>query len=400
MKPILHPQMVEAVRLTRSGNLGAATALLQRMLRTRAAPSSATEGPRAQGARLRCVPGLLDVPIEPVEAPILLRTNSDGGIGAALPGARRPRAYSPAVTTEVPPDGERFVSASFTSQAGSRAYKLYIPSSYCGKPLPLVVMLHGCTQSPDDFAAGTRMNTVGEERAMFVAYPAQPKSANGSKCWNWFNPGDQQRNCGEPSLIAGITRQIARDYAIDTRRIYVAGLSAGGAAAAIMGRAYPDLYAAVGVHSGLPCGAARDLASALAAMKQGSPGAASPSNCSSAIPRSGCLAPTIVFHGDKDTTVHPHNGTHVIEQLKAAQPAELRQVTQCGQVPGGHAYSRTRHLDAADRAVLEMWVVHGARHAWSGGSSAGSYSDPLGPDASREMARFFLEHVHPAAPSP
>ena len=399
MKPILHPQMVEAMRLTRSGNLGAATAVIRRMLRARAASGPANDDRQAQTSPLGWVAGLLDAPTKLVAVPVQGRAQLDGGIGATLPGVRLPRAYSPAVSPKVLPDAERFVSASFTSPAGSRAYKLYIPSSYCGKPLPLVVMLHGCTQSPDDFAAGTRMNSVGEERAMFVAYPAQPASANGSKCWNWFNPGDQQRNCGEPSLIAGITRQIVRDYAIDTRRIYVAGLSAGGAAAAIMGRAYPDLYAAVGVHSGLPCGAARDLPSALTAMKRGSPGVASPSNCSSTIPRSGCMAPTIVFHGDKDTTVHPQNGLHVIEQLKSAQPAELRQVTQNGRVTGGHGYSRTRHLDAANRAVLEMWVVHGASHAWSGGNAAGTYTDPLGPDASREMVRFFLEHAHPAAPS-
>ena len=257
-------------------------------------------------------------------------------------------------------------------------------------------MLHGCTQSTDDFAAGTQMNIVAEERSFFVAYPAQSKSANGSKCWNWFNPGDQQRDRGEPSLIAGITLEISRDYAIDPKRIYVAGLSAGGAAAAIVGASYPDLFAAIGVHSGLPCGAASDLTSAFSVMQQGNPKASSRLPQSSTFHGHGRLVPTIVFHGDKDTTVHPRNGHHVIEQSRSNGLGELRSVTQLGHVAGGRSYSRTSHFDASGRAVLEMWVVHGAGHAWSGGSPTGSYTDPHGPNASREMVRFFLEHSHPS----
>ena len=319
-----------------------------------------------------------------------------GRIGVTLSGAPRSSERSPSDAPGVLPRGGRFLTATFTEQAGTRAYKLYIPSTYQGQPLPLVVMLHGCTQSADDFAAGTRMNLVAEERAFFVAYPAQPKSANGSKCWNWFNPGDQQRDRGEPSLIAGITRQISRDYAIDPQRVYVAGLSAGGAAAAIMAATYPDIFAAVGVHSGLPCGAANDLASAFSAMREGTPRASNRLHRSAGFHGHGRLVPTIVFHGDKDVTVHPRNGNHVIEQSRSIGLGELRSVTQRGHVTGGRGYSRTRHFDASGRAVLEMWVVHGAGHAWSGGSPAGSYTDPLGPDASREMVRFFLEHSHPA----
>ncbi len=294
------------------------------------------------------------------------------------------------------PEGARFVSGSFAAEAGSRAYKLYIPSRHRGEPAPLVVMLHGCTQSPDDFAAGTRMNALAEEHTYLVAYPAQTAAANAQRCWNWFSPGDQRRGQGEPSLIAGITRQILRDYVVDPRRVYVAGLSAGGAAAAVLGVTYPDLYAAVGVHSGLACGAARDLPSAIAAMRQGIVAPQQPPGGPAA---RGCrrILPTIVFHADQDGTVHPRNGDQVIAQAKAKAAAGLQTRTERGQVPGGHAYSRTLHTDPGGRTVLEQWVVHGAGHAWSGGSAAGSYTDPRGPDATREMLRFFLEHPHPTA---
>jgi poly(hydroxyalkanoate) depolymerase family esterase len=254
-------------------------------------------------------------------------------------------------------------------------------------------MLHGCTQSPDDFAAGTRMNALAEERTCLVAYPAQAASANVSKCWNWFKPGDQQRGQGEPSLIAGITRQVMRDYAVDGERVYVAGLSAGAAAAAIMGMTYPDLYAAIGVHSGLACGAASDLPSAFAAMSQGEAVALR------GLGRDRRTVPAIVFHGDRDSTVHPRNGDQVIAQSASAATGLYTRVDH-GQVPGGHAYSRTVHSDAHGQTILEQWVVHGAGHAWSGGSPAGSYTDPRGPDAGQEMLRFFLEHRSAQAARP
>ena len=253
-------------------------------------------------------------------------------------------------------------------------------AGYCGEPLPLVVMLHGCTQSPDDFAAGTRMNELAEEQSFLVAYPAQSPSANSSKCWNWFNADDQLRDTGEPSLIAGITRQIIDEFAVNPTRVYIAGLSAGGAAAAIMGSAYPDLYAAICVHSGLACGAAKDLPSAFSAMRQG--GSPPPE-------RHARPLPTIVFHGDRDNTVSPLNGDQVIAQSKAGM--KLHQTISRGQSAGGISYTRTVQSDGSGSPVLEQWVLHGAGHAWSGGSPAGSYTDPRGPDASREMLRFFLE---------
>jgi poly(hydroxyalkanoate) depolymerase family esterase len=261
-------------------------------------------------------------------------------------------------------------------------------------------MLHGCTQSPDDFAAGTRMNALAEEHTCLIAYPAQAASANASKCWNWFNPGDQHRGQGEPSLIAGITRQVMRDYSVDPERVYVAGLSAGAAAAAIMGMTYPDLYAAIGVHSGLPCGAASDLPSAFAAMRQGEAVAVSGSGTASIARGPRRLVPTIVFHGNRDTTVHPRNGDQVIAQSRATTMTDLQTTVQHGRVPGGHAYSRTLHAGASGQTILEHWVIHGAGHAWSGGSPAGSYTDPQGPDAAREFLRFFLEHRHAQAARP
>ena len=283
------------------------------------------------------------------------------------------------------PDGARFEERSFTNDAGTRPYKLYVPSGYAGGPAPLVVMLHGCTQSPDDFAAGTRMNELAEEQGFLVVYPGQPKTAHPQRCWKWFSAGDQQRGKGEPSLIAGITRAVMAEFSIDPARVYVAGMSAGGAAAAIMGSEYPDLYAAVGVHSGLACGAASDLPSALSAMRGGG---AVPARTRTAI------VPTIVFHGDRDATVHAANGEQVIAQQIRG---DLRAVVTHGSSEAGIAFTRTAHTDEAGREWLVHWSLAGAGHAWAGGSPAGSYTDPRGPDASREMLRFFAGHARRAA---
>jgi poly(hydroxyalkanoate) depolymerase family esterase len=303
---------------------------------------------------------------------------------------------------EVVPTGGRFVERSYTNQAGTRSYKLYIPSGYIGQEVPLVVMLHGCTQSPNDIAAGTRMNALAEEHIFLVAYPAQAQGANMNKCWNWFKASDQQRGRGEPSLVAGITRQIIDEYSVADGRVYVTGMSAGGAMAAIMGEAYPDLYAAVGVHSGLAPGAAHDMPSAFAAMSQG--GAAAPRRdipTATDAGRSARIVPAIVFHGDHDKTVHPRNADHLLEHYCTAKTTASRDAVDSptprgtvrqGQVRGGHAYTRTTYRDAGGRAIVERWTVHGLGHAWSGGSSSGSYTEPKGPDASAEMVRFFNQH--------
>ncbi|WP_426615311.1 extracellular catalytic domain type 1 short-chain-length polyhydroxyalkanoate depolymerase [Bradyrhizobium sp. McL0616] len=381
----------EATRLTRAGQLTEATALLQRMFKGEYAPAAQS-----------LTPQLIDLP-GGVSPTVDLKSNRVGRADLKAPAttARRHRPlfertkdgtwlglrgakHAPASITDIVPEGTKFIDGTYSNDAGSRTYKLFIPSGYQrGQPHSLVVMLHGCTQSPDDFAAGTRMNFIAEEQNCLVVYPAQPRGANPSKCWNWFRAADQRRDEGEPSLIAGITRQVMRDYSIDPKCVFVAGLSAGGAAAAIMGATYSDLYAAVGIHSGLAYGAASDMPSAFTAMRQGGKGARPAA--------AGPMIPTIVFHGDRDTTVHPDNGALVVEMAIGATKTQKK--VHRGQIPGGHGYTRTTHVDG-QREILEHWNIHGASHAWSGGSPAGSYTDGDGPDATKEMLRFFLEHPH------
>jgi poly(hydroxyalkanoate) depolymerase family esterase len=374
----------EATRLTRSGRLAEATALLQRMLRGENAPDAVHTVGSPVLAAGRELP-TIDVKANAAETRVRpSRRHTSANLAKNFRGlglGRSPRRAPPSMA-DIVPDGTSFVEGTCKNAAGSRAYRLFTPSGYHGQAIPLVIMLHGCTQSPEDFAAGTRMNFIAEEQTCLVAYPAQRAEANQAKCWNWFRPSDQQRGGGEPSLIAGITRQIMRDHSVDPQRVYVAGLSAGAAAAAVMGSTYGDLYAAIGIHSGLACGVATDLPSALIAMKQG--------GGSKAMLGEGPPIPTIVFHGDRDTTVHSNNGDRVVQQSIGGMRTNAR--VHRGRVPGGHAYTRTVHSDPNGRGILEHWEIHGAGHAWSGGSPAGSYTDPDGPDATREMLRFFLEH--------
>ncbi len=398
MKAMLNQDIIrEATRLTRAGQLVKATALLQRMLRgesTTDAPSPtegrvALAGPLIIDTKANVIEGTDSVPQSKLTTSVqarMPRTLLDRKKVRSGIGLRGVIKRAPLSTRDTVPEGARFIQGTYSSPAGSRAYRLFIPSRYQERPLPLIVMLHGCTQSPDDFAAGTRMNFIGEEQDCFVVYPAQPSQANQAKCWNWFRTGDQQRGKGEPSLIAGITRQIMDDYLVDRKRVYVGGLSAGAAAAAIMGATYSDLYAAIGIHSGLACGVATDLPSALAAMRQGR-------SDQKVIFGDRALVPTIVFHGDRDTTVHPNNGDQILEQ--SVRTMSTQKKVHHGQVPGGHAYTRTILIDASGRGMLEHWNIHGAGHAWSGGSPTGSFTDPRGPDATKEMLRFFLEHSLP-----
>ncbi len=294
-----------------------------------------------------------------------------------------------------------FATHTFRNDAGSRTYKVYVPAAAAeaDAPLPMLVMLHGCTQSADDFAAGTQMNRLADEHGFLVVYPEQAAPANPSKCWNWFKPQDQLRGAGEPSLIAGIVREVAQAHGADLRRIFVAGLSAGAAMAVVLGETYPDLFAAVGAHSGLPYGSAHDIPSAMAAMKGGRSGLpglqAVPGDASAPRRKAVQAVPVIVFHGDRDHTVQAANGGQIVQQAQDTHGAQgagsaLRASTQTGVAPGGGRFSRTVHVDAAGQGWIEHWTLHGAGHAWSGGHASGSYTDGTGPDASAEMLRFFM----------
>ena len=285
------------------------------------------------------------------------------------------------------PDGAIYLTRTFACEAGSRDYKIYVPSNVGTHKRSLIVMLHGCTQDPDDFAVGTGMNQLAEEHGFIVAYPKQSVNANQTACWNWFSLADQRRDAGEPSIIAGITRTIMVEFNIDARRVYVAGLSAGGAMAANMSATYPELYAATGIHSGLPHGAATDVISALSVMRSGS-NAAAPALNKVRSKGADKRVRTIVFHGASDQTVHPSNSEVIFAEARAdlTHPA---QVTRHDGSTGGRAYTRRVIVDADGHPHAEHWAIEGLGHAWSGGNPDGSYTDQHGPDASREMLRFF-----------
>jgi poly(hydroxyalkanoate) depolymerase family esterase len=373
-------KMLNATRVTQGGSPAAATDIIQQALRSaglmQSPDGTAQDAPAQQFVDLN-------------EAPTWARKwkAPEHGAEAMRDWAARfmpqhPMPQHPMRTRHDRTADEpgQFLSGSFSAEAGSRNYRLYVPAHKAEGAPALVVMLHGCQQNPDDFAAGTRMNALAEKSGCLVLYPEQARSANGSNCWNWFETPHQQRALGEPAIIAGMTRAVMHEHGVDPGRVYVAGLSAGGAMAAILGAAYPDLYAAIGVHSGLPVGSAHDLMSALNAMK-----GARKKRHGARLDRP---LPAIVFHGDQDATVHPSNGQAVLRQFAPATP--LRQVEDRGEGAAGRGYTRTLALDEGDRAVLEHWTVHGAGHAWSGGSTAGSFADAAGPDASSEMLRFFL----------
>jgi len=364
MKPFEHfiGQMMESARRVQARDPQAATDIIQQALAQAGllTPQQKTGTPTQE-------PGFVDL--------------------NAPPSWSKPRAKAKARPARADKAASRlpgrFISGSHSGEAGSRRYKLYIPAKPAEGRRPLVVMLHGCTQNPDDFATGTGMNALAEEFGCLVLYPEQDRSANHSHCWNWFEPGHQARDAGEPGIIAGMTREVLREYDADSSQVFVAGMSAGGAMAAVLGAEYPELFAAIGVHSGLPAGSARDMITGLQAMKKPGRGRSLRE-----------AVPVIVFHGDADHVVNAANGEAVLNQFVGAH-AGLRatplHASETESTQGGRRSTCRTWRDGEGRTMAEHWTVHGAGHTWTGGDAAGSHTDALGPSASREMLRFFLQ---------
>ena len=377
MNQTLQNLMREAMRLTRIGQLKEATAAIQRALTGTRAPAAVVQDLHAAPVFGHAADTLAPAP-DARDEPVV----SDGCVFETPTAPRDTEADSP---------GE-FTSGSHSHAALHRDYKLYIPPGHAGRRLPLVVMLHGCTQNPDDFAAGTGMNEHARAQGFFVLYPAQAQDANPSRCWNWFKHTHQRHGHGEPALLADLARTIVQQYGLDERQVFLAGLSAGGAMACITASLYPEVFAAAGIHSGLASGAATNLAEAMSAMQAGASNGVGRSGLATlftAMPDAAPQAtvPTIVFHGDSDATVHPRNG----EQVIAAALANVTASPLVEQGESGRRYTRTCYRTSDGRMRAEHWLVHGAGHAWSGGLPQGSYTDPRGPDASAEMLRFFFE---------
>jgi len=278
----------------------------------------------------------------------------------------------------------------YTGAGGTRRYRLFVPAGYdAARPAPLVVMLHGCTQDPDDFARGTRFNDAAASAGVLVAWPEQPAASQVQKCWSWYDPAHQAAAGGEPALIAGITHEVMASHAVDVSRVYIAGVSAGAAMAVNTAASHPGLYAAVASHSGIPYRAASDVPHALGVMRSGSP---DPAILAYALQDAlGSRAmPLIAIHGAADHVVAPVNS----RQLAATWAGVLRVQSSAPQqaTEGGLAVERTRWKGADGKTAVELVIVDGLGHAWSGGSPEGTFTDARGPDASRVILRFLLDH--------
>lgn len=397
--------MSRALEQTRAGNPAEATRIIQAAVAGNAAPQGTATAPDGPPLKLPRRPAaeIEDAEVvEEVHPPASFAAKGampglNAGLQSSMPDLQQMMDNLGCMATQQPgglpgmsgivrararpavPAGARYETRSFTSAHGTRDYRLFVPSCLPDGPKGLVLMLHGCTQDPDDFACGTDMNRHAERDGLIVVYPHQSRAHNPQGCWNWFRPEDQRAEAGEAALLAALARSVAAEFRVPEGAIFAAGLSAGGAMAATLAATHPDVFAAVGIHSGLPHGIAHDMPSAFGAMR-GQNGK-TPRKAKGAVRM-------IVFHGMADATVHPSNA----EALVTAAGSGLRGISRCeqGRSRGGRPYARDL-VEAPDGTPLvESWRIEGAGHAWSGGRPEGSYTDPAGPDASAEMVRFFL----------
>ncbi|MGO8800992.1 MAG: alpha/beta hydrolase family esterase [Roseiarcus sp.] len=372
MRSRLLEAMGEALSHVRKSNVAEATALLRNVLsggQARGEADEAEASPRFPPTRALA---------PPARRPL-------GEVLRALRVGRviLPETAKPTSERAPPAFDHRFTARAYRGAAGTLNYRLYVPADHAERDLSLLLMLHGCTQNPEDFAVGTRMNDLADEFGLIVAYPHQPRSANASGCWNWFDRRHQHRGSGEPAKLAGLAQALAAEFGVPKERIFVAGLSAGGAMAEVLAATYPDVFDGVGIHSGLPYGAANDVPSAFAAMKGTGVAGPAPRAASNADCRK------IIFHGGADATVHPTNGERILAEAQRG-PEPLRRIDLDWEIESGRV-NRTVLQDADGRAVVERWFVEGGAHAWFGGDSRGAYTQSVGLDASRVMVRFFLK---------
>jgi poly(hydroxyalkanoate) depolymerase family esterase len=364
--------MGDVLGLVKKSDLGGATALIRKALSGEPPPDGEVGDAKSPSPR----PSAKVIPL-PSRRPL----------GETLRALRlrpiMPPGLPDAPETGPAPDlGERFLKRTYSGPAGSLNYRLYVPADYEQRELALVVMLHGCLQNPEDFAVGTKMNALADEFGLIVAYPHQPRSANPNGCWNWFDRRHQNRGSGEPAKLAGLAQALAKEFDVRRDRIFAAGLSAGGAMAEVLAATYPDVFDAVGIHSGLPYKSAGDVPSAFAAMKgtasfDPAPLAASGRHCRK-----------IIFHGLADGTVNSVNGKRILDEVERGKTSPTRSDLDWP-IEGGRV-SRTSLKDADGQSVAEQWLVEGGGHAWFGGDKRGSYTQAVGLDASRAMVRFFL----------
>lgn len=367
--------MGDALSLVRKSDLAGATAVIRKALSGETAAGDARADPEA----LPHPPSAKVIPL-PGRRPL----------GEALRVLRARPPVPPPPETE-PELGERFLQRAYRGAAGSLDYRLYVPANFEQRDLALVIMLHGCGQDPEDFALGTQMNALAEEFGLIVAYPRQTRRANPNGCWNWFDRRHQSRGSGEPAKLAGLAQALTHEFGIRKERVFAAGLSAGGAMAEVLAATYPDVFDAVGIHSGLPYKSAADVPSAFAAMK-GNAAAHDPEAPAQGDRR----VRKIVFHGLADATVNPVNGERILEELERGDARVTR--NDLGWESEAGRVSRTALKGADGRPVAEQWLVEGGGHAWFGGDARGSYTQTVGLDASRMMVRFFLAQAAPSAP--